>query len=51
MGASVAPHSNNFPVFGQNESLFGGPVLPQQPWPLAGSLQGPNVQGPNAEAP
>jgi hypothetical protein len=28
MGASVAPHSNTFPSFGPNESLFGGPARP-----------------------
>ena len=54
MDASVAPHSNTFPSFGPNESLFGGPVLPQQSpfanFPVA--LKGPNlprpiIQGPN----
>ena len=52
MGASVAPNSNKFPVFGQDESLFRGPVLPQPLAKFPDTLQGlnrprPIMQGPN----
>jgi hypothetical protein len=52
-GASVPPNSKPFPSFGPQQSLFGGPVLPQ-PSPHAKlpiALQGPNLPSPIVQAP
>jgi len=42
MGRISAPVSKGFPTFGPNESLFGGPVTPQQSSPakVPGALGG-----------